>query len=214
LTLPQNMTDWSVICKPMHSDKKQRIMQSAEQLFRTRRFHEITLDEIARDADVGKGTIYLYFSDKEDLIFQAAVAGFDTMCQTLGKNAAQGVAFRDALLRTCEVISGFFQARRPLFRIILSEGERDMENGGPGLRQRWRERRKPMTEAVAAVVAQGMASGEIRADVPAEILAEYLLGMLRTRSWELEDRPQEQRSLATVVDLFINGATLPAPLQT
>ena len=198
----------------MSSDKKQRIMQAAEQLFRTRRVNEITLDEIARQADVGKGTIYLYFSDKEDLIFQAAVAGFDEMCLLLRQNAAEGVAFREALLRTCEGISAFFQARRPLFRIILSEGERAMEGVGAGLRQRWRERRKPMAEAVAAIVGQGMTAGEIRADVPAEILAEYLLGMLRTRSWELEGWPDAQRSLAAVVDFFINGAGLPARIPT
>ena len=193
----------------MNTDKKQRIMQAAEQLFRTRRVHEITLDEIAQQADVGKGTIYLYFSDKEDLIFQAAVAGFEEMCGLLRPNAAEVGTFRERLLRTCDDIVAFFQGRRPLFRIILSEGERAMESGGAGLRQRWRERRKTMTEAVAAVIAQGMASGEIRADVPAEILAEYLLGMLRTRSWELEGWPEAQRSHATVVDLFLNGAGLP-----
>jgi AcrR family transcriptional regulator len=198
----------------MQSDKKQRIMQAAEQLFRTHRVHEVTLDEVARQAGVGKGTIYLYFTDKEDLIFQAAVAGFDGMCLLLRQNAAEGVAFRDALLRTGETISAFFQARRPLFRIILSEGERDMESGGFGLRQRWREHRKTMPEAVAAIVAQGMASEKIREDLPAEILAEYLLGMLRTRSWELEGWPEAQRSLAAVVDLFINGAGRRALLQS
>lgn len=198
----------------MNPDKKHRIMQAAEQLFSTRRVHEITLDEIARHADVGKGTIYLYFTDKEDLIFQAAVAGFDEMCLLLRQNAAKGVPFREALLQSCESIAAFFQARRPLFRIILSEGERAMEGVGVGLRQRWRERRKPMAEAVAAIVGQGMASGEIRADVPAKILAEYLLGMLRTRSWELEDWPDAQRSLAAVADLFINGAGLPARLPS
>ena len=194
----------------MNPDKKQRIMQAAERLFSTRRVNEITLDEIAREADVGKGTLYLYFSDKEDLIFQSAVTGFDRMCLLIRENAAPGVAFRETLLKTCETISGFFQARRPLFRIILSEGVRDMEGGRIGLRQRWRERRKPMTEAVAAVIAQGMASGEIRADAPAEVLAEYLLGMLRTRSWDLEDRPEDLRSVASVADLFINGAGLQA----
>jgi AcrR family transcriptional regulator len=198
----------------MNPDKKQRIMQAAEQLFRTRRVHEITLDEVARQADVGKGTIYLYFSDKEDLIFQAAVDGFDEMCRLLRPNAAGGGAFRERLMRTCENIVTFFQARRPLFRIVLSEGERAMESGGVGLRQRWRERRKTMTDAVAAVIAQGMASGEIRADIPAEILAEYLLGLLRTRSWELEGWPEAQRSHATVVDLFLNGAGLPARLPS
>ena len=94
----------------MSQDKKQRIMQAAEKLFRTRQFHEITLDEVARVADVGKGTIYLYFSDKEDLFFQTAVAGFDEMCELLGQNAAGGVPFRNRLLRTCETVSGFFRS--------------------------------------------------------------------------------------------------------
>jgi AcrR family transcriptional regulator len=195
----------------MNPDKKQRIIQAAEQLFRSHRFHEITLDEIAREADVGKGTIYLYFSDKEDLIFQAAVAGFDEMCGLLRQNVGEGVSFRDGLLRMCETISAFFKKRRPLFRIILSEGERAMESTGTGLRQRWQQRRKTMTEAVAAVIARGVASGEIRRDIPPEILAEYLLGMLRTRSWELEDRPEPLRSHALMVDLFTKGAGLRGP---
>ena len=197
----------------MTSDKKQRIMQAAERLFRTHRVDEITLDEVALKADVGKGTIYLYFSDKEDLIFQAAVAGFDEMCQLIRRNAAGGGAFRERLLRTCEDIVAYFQARRPLFRIILSECERATESGKGGLRQRWRKRRKPMREAVAEIIAQGMASGEVRADMPADIVAEYLLGMLRTRSWELEDWPEAQRSHTTAVDLFLTGAGLPARRQ-
>jgi TetR/AcrR family fatty acid metabolism transcriptional regulator len=199
------MTDWSVNSKTMHPDKKQRIMQAAEQLFRTRQFHEITLDEVARLADVGKGTIYLYFSDKEDLFFQTAVAGFDEMCEMLRQNATSGTTFHDGLLQTCETVSGFFRQRRPLFLMILSQGERAMERGG-GLRKRWLERRKNMTGAVAAIIAGGMASGDIRPDISAEILAEYLLGMLRTRAWELADQPEPMRSHAALVDLFITGA--------
>jgi AcrR family transcriptional regulator len=191
----------------MNSDKKQRIMQAAEQLFRNRRFHEMTLEEIAREAGVGKGTIYLYFSDKEDLIFQAAVAGFDEMCELLRQNVGEGVAFRDGLLNMCETISAFFKKRRPLFRIIMSEGERAMESTGAGLRQRWLQRRKTMIEGVAAVIARGVASGEIRRDIPPEILAEYLLGMLRTRSWELEDRSEPLRSHALMLDLFTKGGS-------
>ena len=198
----------------MSSDKKQRIMQAAEQLFRTRQFHEITLDEVARLADVGKGTIYLYFSDKEDLFFQTAVAGFDEMCELLRQNATSEITFRDGLLRTCETVSGFFRQRRPLFRMILSQGERAMECGG-GLRKRWLEHRKNMTRAVAAIIARGIASGDIRSDIPAEVLADYLLGMVRTRAWELEDQPEPVRSHEALVDLFTKGAARPtAPERT
>jgi len=194
----------------MNQDKKQRIMQAAEQLFRTCRVHEVTLEAIAKEADVGKGTIYLYFADKEDVIFQAAVAGFDEMCRQLRESAEEGGTFRERLLRASDRIVAFFQARRPLFRIILSEGERAMESGNAGLRQRWRERRRTMTEAMAALIAQGIAAGEIRATLPAEVLAEYLLGLLRTRSWELEGWPEAQRSHVATIDLFLNGAGVAA----
>lgn len=192
-------------------DKKQRIMQAAEELFRTHRIDEVTLDEIARQADVGKGTIYLYFSDKEDVVFQSMVAGLEEMCELLRQIATEDGTFHDRLLHMCENIVAFFQVRRPLFRIILSEDERVMESGRACLRQRWRKRRKTMTEAVSAVIALGIASGEIRPDIPPGVLTEYLLGMLRARSWELGGWPEAQRSHATVVDLFLNGAGLPRP---
>ena len=185
-------------------------MKAAAAVFKNRRLHEVTLDEIARHADVGKGTIYLYFTDKEDVIFQSATAGFDEMCGLLRAIAGEGAPFRERLMRACDQIVVFFRERRPLFRIILSEGERAMESGAAALRQRWRERRRHMTDAVAAVIAEGIAAGEVRNDLPAEILAEYLLSMLRARSWELEEWPESQRSHITVVDLFLNGARLPA----
>jgi AcrR family transcriptional regulator len=193
----------------VNPDKRLRIMQAAEQLFRTRQFHEITLDEVARVADIGKGTIYLYFSDKEDLFFQTAVAGYDEMCKLLLENVSSELTFGETLLQTCTTISGFFRRRRPLFRMILSEGARALESGG-GLRKRWLEHRKSMREAVAAIIARGIASGDVRSALPAEVLAEYLLGMLRTRAWELEDQPETVRSDASIADLFIHGVAGPA----
>jgi len=103
-------------------------------------------------------------------------------------------------------ISEFFRARRPLFRMIQTEGDRALGCKN-SLRQRWRQRRKKMTEAVAAIIARGRAAGHIRGDVPCEILAEYFLGMIRTRAWELEDQPEPLRNDAALVDFFINGAT-------
>jgi AcrR family transcriptional regulator len=198
------MTDWSVTLTPIVA-KRLRIMEAAVRLFRSRQFHELTLDEVAAEADVGKGTIYLYFSDKNDLFFQTAVAGFDEMCERLLASATEGACFRDRLVTACQTISDFFRERRPLFRMILSEGERALGRGA-SLRQRWLEHRKKMTAIVTEIVAQGVASGDVRADVPAEIMAEYLLGMLRTRSWELEDQPESRRTLDSVVEMFVNGA--------
>ena len=41
--------------------KRHHIMLAVEKLATSRRFHEITLEEVAKTAKIGKGTIYHYF---------------------------------------------------------------------------------------------------------------------------------------------------------
>jgi hypothetical protein len=50
------------------------------------------------------------------------------------------------------------------------------------LRRRWREKRKALVEALAAILRHGVEEGAVRSDVPAEVLASFLLGMLPTRA--------------------------------
>ncbi len=52
--------------------RKEEIIQAAEQLFFSRGFEQSTMDDIAEKAELSKGTLYLYFKSKEDL--QMAVA--------------------------------------------------------------------------------------------------------------------------------------------
>ena len=49
---------------PEQADK---MLDAAVQLFGRRRFHEVRIDDIAAEAEVGKGTLYRYFTDKEEL---------------------------------------------------------------------------------------------------------------------------------------------------
>ena len=180
-------------------------MNAAESLFATKQFHEITLDAVARKAGIGKGTIYLYFADKNDLFFQTAVSGYDELCAALRACAAGDIPFHESLLRACRQISDFFRDRRPLFRMIMMQYERALGRGG-SLRERWIERRAKLPELIAVIIRRGVKAGEVRADMPAHVMAEYLLAMLRARVTELEKEPEQLRTHANMVDLFTNGA--------
>ena len=99
-------------------------MQAAEKLFTSRRFHEITLDDIVHEAHVGKGTIYTYFKDKDDLFFQVATSGFGELCALLRRRVAGDAPFRQQLLQACKAATAFFEGRRQLSRMIQSEDAR------------------------------------------------------------------------------------------
>lgn len=57
--------------------KKDAIFAAALQLFSRRSFDGTTIPEIAKVADVGAGTIYRYFSSKEDLVNELFIKTLD-----------------------------------------------------------------------------------------------------------------------------------------
>jgi len=186
-------------------NKRQLIMQAAERLFTHCRIHEITLDQVARHARVGKGTIYLYFKDKDDLFFQVATSGFDDLCELVQRKVPEDAPFADQLLEMCVEISAFFKGRREMFCMMQAEDAR-MPGCKGGLRERWFEHRKKLIAAVAGVIGHGVADGLVRGDIPPEALAEFLLGMLRSRALDLRDAPSNLQRYELLVDLFLNGA--------
>jgi AcrR family transcriptional regulator len=185
-------------------DKRQAIMQTAERLFSDRRIHEITLDEVAQVAQVGKGTIYRYFRDKDDLFFQVATSGFEEMCGLLRENVPVDAPFTEQLLQTCLAISAFFQKRREMFRMMQAEDAR-MPHCKGGLRARWLKHREKLVTAVADILGRGVEDGIVRNDIPAQVLAHMLLGLLRARALDFQEIPEEWRRYEVLIDVFCTG---------
>jgi Transcriptional regulator len=50
--------------------RKKLILKSARTLFFKKGFNNVTVDEIAKISELGKGSIYLYFNSKEEIYAQ------------------------------------------------------------------------------------------------------------------------------------------------
>ncbi len=55
-------------------ERKQTILGSAARLFRERPYDEVRVEEIAAAAEVAKGTVYLYFPDKDAIVTELAAS--------------------------------------------------------------------------------------------------------------------------------------------
>ncbi|MBF0407364.1 MAG: TetR/AcrR family transcriptional regulator [Candidatus Riflebacteria bacterium] len=55
------------------SDKRGKIISAATKCFSTQSFQDVKLDKVAEEAGVAKGTIYLYFRNKEDLFCECLI---------------------------------------------------------------------------------------------------------------------------------------------
>ncbi len=71
---------------PKIVDKEQMIksiMKAAQSAFVKYGFHKTTMDKIAKEAHIAKGTLYLYFDSKEDLSQKLIVTQFETSYKNL-----------------------------------------------------------------------------------------------------------------------------------
>lgn len=56
--------------KPCQIEKKQRLLNSAVRLFLKNGINETSVNEIVKDAKLAKGTFYIYYKDKSELIHE------------------------------------------------------------------------------------------------------------------------------------------------
>ena len=68
---------------PRNENIKEKILASAEELLSTRKMSDISLADIARHAGVSKGTIYYYYKNKNDLLFDITDKYLDQQFQDL-----------------------------------------------------------------------------------------------------------------------------------
>jgi AcrR family transcriptional regulator len=107
-------------------DKREAILAAALDEFSNRGFAASRLDDVARRAGVAKGTIYLYFRDKENL-FQELVRAMLTpvvgTIQALGEAELAGPALAERIVNL--FVSEIYETRRKdVIRLMITEGRR------------------------------------------------------------------------------------------
>jgi AcrR family transcriptional regulator len=106
--------------------RREAILAAALAEFSERGFAAARLDDVARRAGVAKGTIYLYFSDKESL-FQELIRA--ELAPLIGMIEAMGDADIPMALVTERIVDMFVNQvletrRKEVIRLIISEGRR------------------------------------------------------------------------------------------
>ena len=156
--------------RPLRADaerNRRRIMDAARELFAERGL-EVTLDDIARHAGVGVGTVYRRFPDKEVLI----EALFEERLAELEAIALGGLAMADpweGIVATLTGVLELQEADRGFKELILSVDRR--RDGIAPIRAR-------MAPVIAELMARAKAAGQLREDVgPQDFpLLQILLG--------------------------------------
>ncbi len=185
-------------------DKAACILKTAERLFAAGRYHEVTLDDICKEAGVGKGTVYRYFKDKEDLFWQVILSGLDELVRSVEDVQEREQDPGEGLRGVARCIADFFSDRRALFGLMWSESFR-----GSGRKKKfwkqWRSKQEGFLAVTMGFIGRGMEQGHYVSRLSPHAAARLLLGMIRTALWNREEMPKGDGWPLAIVELLENG---------
>lgn len=100
--------------------RKKLILRSARSLFFKKGFNKVTVNEIARSAELGKGSIYLYFDSKEEIYAQILLNDIDDFNRRVSVLLEKGGSATDLLTEFSYIYIDFFLNEGELFRILMT----------------------------------------------------------------------------------------------
>jgi AcrR family transcriptional regulator len=159
--------------------KRERLVMAAAQVFAARGYRNATMDEIAQSAGTAKGTLYLYFKDKESLFY----AVFEWLTeQSIGRDSQvnrDDLPAPQRLYALAEGAAHFMDENREWFPLTL---EVWAAGGSTDSRERFatalREMYAQYRVVIAGIIRTGQQHGELRADLDADALGAVLTGAM------------------------------------
>ncbi len=101
-------------------NRKKLILKSARTLFFKKGFNNVTVDEIAKSSELGKGSIYLYFNSKEEIYAQILLNDIEDFNQQVSVLLNKKKIAADLLIEFSYIYVDFFFNDGELFRILMT----------------------------------------------------------------------------------------------
>ena len=165
--------------------KKQLIAEAAFQLFSSSSFEVVTVEDIARRAEFGKGTLYLYFEGKEDILIYIFCHGVEDLCKDIESQCSLEPDVREALNRYMSLQYGFYHKYHSIFLYLLRrklEGTLKLESFLDAMRKQ-----DTITDLVAEMLERGTREGYI-VQVDSRKLALVMRNVIKGFSFEALER--------------------------
>lgn len=169
--------------RPRSQAAHRAILKAALRLVARRAFRDVSMNEIAARAGVGKMTLYRRWPNKAALVM-------DALLQLLGAETAfpEAASALESLRRQLHLQAAFFRGSRGnLIRSLVSEAQSDPELA-IAFRERWlNPRRQGVRQNIQAAIAEGSLRGDFNIDVAIDQLYGSLYYRLLLGSGKLDE---------------------------
>jgi TetR/AcrR family fatty acid metabolism transcriptional regulator len=195
--------------------KREHILEAAIRVFARRGYHGARVSDIAAEAEIAYGLVYHYFKNKEEILRTIFEERWNAFLHVVDKVVEGPGSAAEKLHALAGLILYAYRRRPDWVKVLVFEIQRSSRFSEPEqIRAVGR-----LFQSVARVVRAGQEAGELRGDIDAQVACLAFIGALETMitsqvlgHTRLPESPEasDDRSVATVVELFLGGLRSPS----
>lgn len=199
--------------KEKDKSKHDKIIEGAIKVFARKGFYNAKVSEIAREAHVADGTIYLYFKNKDDILISLFEEKVDLIIHRMEDELAKVDEPLDKIRTFVEHHLKLVKENKHLSEVIQIE----LRQSSKFMRRYLPVKFLEYLDLIGKIIEEGKKKGVVREDVIPAIAKRAIFGALDEMSlyWVLAKKPKYslEQSITQISSLLIDGLRVPQPKQ-
>jgi AcrR family transcriptional regulator len=169
--------------KEQRQEREALILQVAEEVLMEKGYYETSIDEIAARVGIAKGTVYLHFPSKEDLVIAIFERDMQQLMQYIDSTMSSALTARGKLEAIFDLMHGGIISKRMqlLYSISNSGGLRHLLVEKKGcLREIWDQ----LSARLNSLLEEGKAAGEFDSSLPTIVMLSAFYSLLSPKNYD------------------------------
>jgi AcrR family transcriptional regulator len=155
--------------------REQEVLDAAAKVFFSRGYADASVQDIADELGILKGSLYHYIDSKEDLLFRLIIEVHDDVQAILAEvSALEGVGPLERLHRYFTLQAAYMTGNLAKLAIYYH----DMDQLSGARHKDLASKRQVHARYVADLIKQGQAEGEVKADLDPQLMGQFAFGTL------------------------------------
>ena len=183
--------------------RRTEILEAAKEIFSSTGFHKADMNEIAKRANIAKGTVYLYFPSKKELFIAVIKEGLENLSKKImddGENIDDSV---EKIKKAISTYMLFFKHHQALYRILLHPDLELIDS----IAETMKDIKLSKLPHLAETLKKGIEKGQIR-NVDEEAVGYMILGMIDLLLYQwLSNNGEEpiENKIEQIIEVLFKG---------
>ena len=184
-------------------NRKEQILKGALLVFKQKGIEKSTMDEIAKQSDFGKASLYYYFSSKEEIFIELLDRGWKMIWESIEPVIHDRDHPKDTFISSLNIIGGLVRGDRILFEFLFT-APKALPLSDEDKKSDWKNYQNKMYSVLQSLLEDGIEKKEFP-KMRTDLLMRAIGGLFHGLFFLGNEKPMSRKTMEEFITTFIEN---------